>query len=202
MKDWRSVTRPWIATLGVLAALLLLPATAAAAWSGPKQVIGFLSEGRPAIGVDEAGTVAVGLGVNPASYVERPAGLAAWNSTGVKITQITGAPPSTVFALSSSGAAVAAWATGSSTGPEALGRLQARRRKMGRGVPARHGALVRSADPADRPGWARRGRLGAQNGWRHAPAEHAEPGRLLGSFSVLASLADQTRGHHDAAAAR
>jgi hypothetical protein len=114
MKDCRLVTRPWIATLGALAALLLLPATAAAAWSGEQQVIGFLSEQRPAIGVDEAGTVAVGLAVNPASYVERPAGLAAWNSAGVKITQITGAPPSTVFALSSSGAAVATWAIGPS----------------------------------------------------------------------------------------
>jgi hypothetical protein len=112
MRDCRPVTRPRLALLGALGALLLVPATAGAAWSGQQQVIGFLSEQRPAIGVDEAGTVAVGLGVNPASYVERPAGLAAWNSAGVKITQITGAPPTTAFALSSSGAAVAAWAIG------------------------------------------------------------------------------------------
>jgi hypothetical protein len=108
------VTRPWIATLGALAALVFAPATAAAAWSGPQQVKGFLSERRPVIGVDETGTIALGLGVNPASYVERPPGLAEWNSAGVRITQITGAPPSTVFALSSSGAAVAAWAIGPS----------------------------------------------------------------------------------------
>lgn len=109
------MTRPHIALAGLLALLLLVPAAAAsAAWSTQQQVKGFLSEQRPAVGVDEAGTMAVGLAVNPATYVERPVGLAEWNSAGVKITQITGAPPSAVFALSPSGAAVATWAIGPS----------------------------------------------------------------------------------------
>jgi hypothetical protein len=113
------VTRPHIAlAAAALAVLLLVPATATAAWSTQQQVKGFLSEGRPAISVDEAGTLAVGIStvipVAGASYVERPTGLAEWNSAGVKITQITGAPPSATFALSPSGAAVVVWATGSS----------------------------------------------------------------------------------------
>ena len=113
------MTRPHVALAGLIAVFLLVPAApASAAWSTQQQVKGFLSEQRPAIGVDETGTMALGLAtVIPsagASYVERPPGLAEWNSTGVKITQITGAPPSAVFALSPSGAAVVAWATGSS----------------------------------------------------------------------------------------
>lgn len=80
-----------------------------------QQIKGFLSERTPAIVVDEAGKISLGIGgVNPASYVERPTGLAEWNSSGVTITKITGAPPGTSFALSPSGAAVAAWSTGSS----------------------------------------------------------------------------------------
>jgi hypothetical protein len=110
------VTRPRAALAGLLSVLLLAPASASAAWSTQQQVIGFLSEQGPAIGVDEAGTMALGLStVIPsagARYVERPPGLAAWNSTGVKITEITGALPNATFALSSSGAAVVTWVTG------------------------------------------------------------------------------------------
>jgi hypothetical protein len=117
--EYPAVTRPRIALTGALLVLLVFPVSAAhAAWSTQQQVKGFLSEKRPAVGVDETGTVALGLSIvipaAGASYVERPPGLAEWNSAGVKITQITGAPPSTVFALSSSGAAVATWATGAS----------------------------------------------------------------------------------------
>jgi len=113
------VTRLRAALIGAFAMLsLALPATAAAAWSTQQQVIGFLSERSPTIGVDESGTIAVGVSaVTPtagARYIERPPGLAAWNSAGVKITELTGSLPSTAFALSPSGAAVAVWATGSS----------------------------------------------------------------------------------------
>lgn len=115
----RPVTRLRAALAGALVLLSLVPVSeAAAAWSAQQQVIGFLSERGPVIGVDESGTMAVGISVvTPAAgarYIERPPGLAAWNSAGVKITELTGAPPSTTFALSPSGAAVAVWATGSS----------------------------------------------------------------------------------------
>ena len=71
---------------------------------------GFIGVSAITAGVDETGTAALGIsGSGFATYVERPPGLAEWNSAGVVKTNITGAPSSTRWALSPSGAALVVW---------------------------------------------------------------------------------------------
>ncbi|HEX3240613.1 MAG TPA: hypothetical protein VHR18_10820 [Solirubrobacterales bacterium] len=118
------MTRLQVGIAGVLVALACVaPATAAAAWSTQQQVKGFLSDGRPAIAVEETGAIDLGIstgatGGGPsgtgAYYLHRPTSATGWSlAEGTSVTKITGATNTANWALSSSGAAVVTWSTGS-----------------------------------------------------------------------------------------
>ncbi|HSS33109.1 MAG TPA: hypothetical protein VLL27_07490 [Solirubrobacterales bacterium] len=118
------MTRPHIALTGALFALLALPAASAdAVWSEKEQVKSFTSERALKVAVEDTGTIDLGiatggggLGPGPGSgsfYVSRTLAASGWSGTGVTITKITAAPPTGVWALSSSGAALVTWSQGS-----------------------------------------------------------------------------------------
>jgi hypothetical protein len=104
--------------------LLALPAAGAdAAWSEKEQVKSFTTERALKVAVENTGTIDLGistggggLGPGPSSgsfHVSRTLAASGWSGTGVTITKITGAPPTGVWALSNSGAALVTWSQGS-----------------------------------------------------------------------------------------